>query len=200
MPTKKQAQQEEREPAIAKLREMLEPGDTVYTVLNHVSRSRTSRSISLLISRDRDAMKLDYLAAQAMGYRIDQKNEGLIAGGYGMDMGFYVVFSLSYTLFPDGFDCVGPVYYLRDHELEPSEYPHIKRVRREVMESVISTNRHANPRENGIEVYAQPLEDADGFLPAYLSTRHNCPSNDHSNRNMTYHHSNGGYALRHQWL
>ena len=40
---------QERQDAIERLRSMLAPGDSVYTILRHVSRSGMSRSISLVI-------------------------------------------------------------------------------------------------------------------------------------------------------
>ena len=39
------AQMAERDEAIANLREILKPGDTVYTILRHVSKSGMSRVI-----------------------------------------------------------------------------------------------------------------------------------------------------------
>lgn len=186
----------ERSEARERLLEVLTPGDTVYTVMTHVSRSGMSRSIDLLIGRGRDVDKITYWASRAMGddkgsERIDQKNGGIVVPGCGMDMGFHLVYGLSRTLWPNGFDCVGPVYYLTDNELEDSQYPHIRRVRDEQGDLCQ-------------EVYAAPLTDGDGFLPGYLSTRHTCPSNDHNNHRGNsrgpFHHSDGGYALQQRWL
>lgn len=176
----------ERSQARDRLLEILVPGDTVYTVCNHVSRSGVSRSIDLLVGRGRDIEKVTYWVSRAMGddrrpERIDQTRGGIVVGGCGMDMGFSLVYGLSRTLWPNGFDCVGPVYYLKDDELELTQYRHIRAC-------------------DWDQVYAEPLTGANGFLPAYLSTRHHCPSNDHSNRKMSYHHSDGGYALNHRWL
>lgn len=185
----------ERSEAHEKLLELLTPGDTVYTVCNHVSRSGMSRSIDLLIGRGRDVEKITYWVSCAMGddkrpERIDQNNGGIIVGGCGMDMGFHLVYGLSRTLWPNGFDCVGPIYYLTDNELYASQYPHIN-------------GWMTDDGESG-EVYATPLTDAGGFLPGYLSTRHHCPSNDHNNyrgdSRGPFHHSDGGYALNHRWL
>lgn len=188
----------ERSEARECLLEILQPGDTVYTVLNHVSRSGMQRSIDLLVGRGRDIDKITYWASRAMGddkrpELIDQTRGGIKVGGCGMDMGFHLVYGLSRTLWPNGFDCVGPVYYLADSELEDTARPHIKQV-----DAIVPVD---DGREiETVEVYGEPMTGANGFLPAYLSTRHNCPSNDHSNRNMRFHHEDGGYALRHQWL
>jgi hypothetical protein len=100
--TKKQ----ERTEAIETLRGMLKPGDTVYTILRHVSRSGMSRSISLVIVSDDDPrpFEISYLAARAMGDKIDQERGGIKISGAGMDMGFALVYNLGRTLWPEGFD------------------------------------------------------------------------------------------------
>lgn len=113
--------------AITQLRSFLKPGMTIYTVLCHRSSSGMSRSISLVIPKrcyrdeypvDADGAvlgnakpkrkqfleiaSLDYWAAQAMGYRIDDKHGGLRMQGCGMDMGFQLVYQLGATLWPNG--------------------------------------------------------------------------------------------------
>ena len=93
----------EQEAALAKLREILKPGDEIHTVLRHCSRSGMSRSISLIIARDGAPEDITYWAARALGDRIDQRRGGIVVGGCGMDMGFHLVYSLSRRLFPDGF-------------------------------------------------------------------------------------------------
>ena len=98
--TKKQA---EREDAIAKLREGLKPGDTVHTILRHVSRSGMSRRIDLVKLTNDEPRYLTWLAAKAIGCRSTGNGEGLVVGGCGMDMGFHVVYELSRVLFPKGF-------------------------------------------------------------------------------------------------
>jgi hypothetical protein len=101
------AQIAERDEALERLREWLEPGDTVYTILRHVSRSGMSRSISVVRDSEDGPHDFTYLAARVLGYRVDERNGGLKAGGCGMDMGFHVVYSLSSRLFPNGFECIG---------------------------------------------------------------------------------------------
>jgi hypothetical protein len=92
-----------REEAIAQLRGLLHPGDTVQTILRHVSRSGMSRSISPVIGGE----DVSYLVAPACGLSFDRKHGGVRMGGGGMDMGFALVYDLSRTLWPDGFGCVG---------------------------------------------------------------------------------------------
>lgn len=107
------AQLAERNDATAELFEMLEPGDTVCTILRHVSRSGMSRRISLVICKD-DGWPTDitWLAARAMGEPVKSRGQyvqdaGMYVSGCGMDMGFHLVYNLSRTLWPNGFDCVG---------------------------------------------------------------------------------------------
>lgn len=98
----------ERQEAIERLREEIKPGDKIYTILRHRSRSGMQRSISLIqIDAQGTTREWDYLAARAMGDRIDNVNGGIKVGGCGMDMGFHLVYNLGRTLFPEGFGCVG---------------------------------------------------------------------------------------------
>ena len=90
-----------------KLRRILKPGDTVDTVLRHVSRSGMSRRIDLYARTENGPMFITGMAAAAMGMRWDRNKGGIVVGGCGMDMGFHLVYNLSYTLWPKGFDCIG---------------------------------------------------------------------------------------------
>ena len=96
----------EREEALATLRELCPPGTTVYTKLNHVSRSGMSRSITPLILKDGALYYLTWRAGAILGLLRD-RYEGLPIGGCGMDMGFSLVYNLSHYLFPDGFGLEG---------------------------------------------------------------------------------------------
>lgn len=78
--------------AIVYLRKLLKPGDTVYTVLKHVSRSGMSRNIDLyVVSEER---RIVWIGAQ-VGHAIGSPQSE-------MDMGFHVVYTLSRVLFPEG--------------------------------------------------------------------------------------------------
>jgi hypothetical protein len=96
---------QEKQDALESLRKMLKPGDTVYTVLRNVSRSGMSRRI--------DAYKLtdnrpEYLS-NYMAVLLDQQypKDGLKVGGCGMDMGFWLVYTISHMLYRDGFGVEG---------------------------------------------------------------------------------------------
>ena len=98
-----------------KLLEMLKPGDTVYTILRHVSRSGMSRVIDLVIISDGEPFSISPWAAKVAGNRMDLDRWGIKIGGTGMDMGFALVYELSYALFKDGFTCVGEKCPANDH-------------------------------------------------------------------------------------
>ncbi|HXK18132.1 MAG TPA: hypothetical protein VNG33_10040 [Polyangiaceae bacterium] len=104
------AQQQEQQDAIKQLREVIKPGETLYTVLRHVSRSGMSRSISVMqVKRNGEIRDWTTLVAKAIGEKIDRTHDGIKIGGAGMDMGFEVVYRLSSTLYgrKRGYPCLG---------------------------------------------------------------------------------------------
>lgn len=108
------AKERERQEAIAQLREWLKPGDTVYTILRHVSRSGMSREIGVVILKDGADLHPNYSTAKAIDAR-QGKYDGVVMGGCGMDMGFALVYNLSSALWPDGFGCIGEGCRSNDH-------------------------------------------------------------------------------------
>lgn len=108
-PLTKKAQAElERQEAVARLREVLKPGDTVYTILRHRARSGMFRVISLYIpdtdhKGSPDIRCIDGDVCTVLGYTYNTKHDGVPVGGCGMDMGFHLVYNLSRALFPKGF-------------------------------------------------------------------------------------------------
>lgn len=84
--------------AIDSLKNTLKEGDTIYTVLRHVSRDGMSRQIDVYVIRNNEPRYLSYWTAKALDYR-QAKNGAAQVGGCGMDMGFHLVDSLSYALF-----------------------------------------------------------------------------------------------------
>jgi hypothetical protein len=88
------------------LRKIIKPGDTVYTVLKHVSRSGMYRVIDLYVMQDNQPRRISWQAAQLLeGY--DERHEGCKVGGCGMDMGYHLVYKLSYSLYPV-YSCLTP--------------------------------------------------------------------------------------------
>jgi hypothetical protein len=102
--------------ALAMLQKFLKPGSTVYTVLRHVSRSGMMRRIDLY-TFDKEGTKLFLTgyASSVLGEPWDSKNGGLKVTGCGMDMGFHIVYALSYALFKAGFKCIGKECPANDH-------------------------------------------------------------------------------------
>lgn len=101
--TKTEGKQRIRKQSLEELRAMLKAGETVYSVLRHVSPSGMTRRIDFYTIKDNKPRFLTGYMAGALGYRWGDK-AGLVVGGCGMDMGFHVVYCLSRVLFPDGFD------------------------------------------------------------------------------------------------
>ena len=85
------------------LLEVLKPGDTVYTILNHVSSKGMSRRIWLVTKSATSIVTLTYNAAILLDYRYNRDYNSLVVGGCGMDMGYHVVYNLSRALFGDGY-------------------------------------------------------------------------------------------------
>jgi len=120
MSTKKER---ERQESIDYLRELIKPGDTVYTILKHVSRSGMYRVIDLYIMVDNSPRRISSYAADLLeGY--DYRHEGCKASGCGMDMGFHLVYNLSYTLFPNGFGITSQPCGLYPEGIRPGTKEH----------------------------------------------------------------------------
>lgn len=165
---------ERRENALARLRELLKPGDTVHTVLRDVSRSGMSRNIDCYVIADGEPRWISRYVADACGMTFNEKRECIRIGGCGMDMGFAIVYDLSHTLYPDGFGCIGED---RDaHRYCPS-----------------------NDHSNGDRDYT-PHHGA--VYTAETCPGKPCSSDcDHKERDGRDHwHKSGGYALRHKWM
>lgn len=81
----------------------IKAGETVYTILRHHSTSGMYRAIDLYIMRKNQPVRITWSAANAMGRKYDTKHEAMGCSGCGMDMGYDAVYSLSRTLFPNGF-------------------------------------------------------------------------------------------------
>lgn len=99
----------EKDEALARLRETVRPGDTLRTILRHVSASGMTRHIDVVKVEDGDVRYLTAQVALACGYR-RAKDGSLVVGGCGMDMGFSVVYTLSDRLYghgTEGYACLG---------------------------------------------------------------------------------------------
>lgn len=191
------AQKEERAQAIVRLREMIEPGDTVYTILRRVSRSGMSREVSvMLLSPDERPGKNpvvdlhpNYLTATALGRR-QGKSDGIIMDGGGMDMGFALVYELSSVLFPKGFGCFGEGCPSNDHSNEDSDYtPHVSKSGRKSRSRVC-------PRCKG-----EGTTERMSFGSLGETVKEECRTCHGEKRLGPGHwHRDGGYALQQRWI
>lgn len=110
-PPKLTERQQKRVEAIKELRKLLRPGDTVYCVLRHVSRSGMSRGIDFYIVKKGEMVWI----SSRVGHAIDnpqslndwRAQKGIRVTGCGMDMGFHTVYNLGRVLFPKGFKVKG---------------------------------------------------------------------------------------------
>lgn len=100
--SRKDGEAAQKEQAKQHLRNLLKPGQTIYTILRRRSASGMSHSISLVIPTKDGIQSLDYWIAQAQGESTDQKNGGIKVSGCGMDMGFHLVYNLGCMLWPNG--------------------------------------------------------------------------------------------------
>lgn len=101
--TKKEKEQRE---AIESLRECFKPGDTVYCILRHVTRSGMQRSISPIYFVNGNPIQPRYpwySVCKALGWTPDNERDAVKVDGAGMDMGFHLVYSLAATLYGDGY-------------------------------------------------------------------------------------------------
>lgn len=96
----------EKQEAIKRLQELLPVGTTVYTILQHVSKSGMSRSITSVIPVKDDAtgelriQQIDYLVKKVLDLPFDNRNGGLKISGCGMDMGYAIVHQLGCVMYP----------------------------------------------------------------------------------------------------
>lgn len=97
------------------LQKALKPGTKVYTVLRRVSASGMTRHISLFIHGKDGITDITWQVSRFLGDTINRDTGGIVVGGCGMDMGFNLVYTLSWRLFPNGFKCSGESCRSNDH-------------------------------------------------------------------------------------
>jgi len=97
---------EGKQEARDRLLEILKPGDTVFTILRHASRSGMYRVIDLVVIKPDGrgdprywVRTISYNAATITDHEMDRNHDGIGVTGCGMDMGFHLVYSLSIALF-----------------------------------------------------------------------------------------------------
>ena len=81
----------------------IKPGETVYTILRHVSASGMTRVIDMAVIRKGQLIRISHLfAAVSTSCTFDRDRSGVKIGGAGMDMGFELVYRLGGYLWPNG--------------------------------------------------------------------------------------------------
>jgi|TARA_R100000458_G_scaffold4182_1_gene3381 hypothetical protein len=86
------------------LKKYLKKGDTIYTICKHVSRSGMMRHIAFYIMLNNEPFRINAHIADVLDMKFNKHNDALKVSGTGMDMGFHIVYSLSQTLFDDGYN------------------------------------------------------------------------------------------------
>jgi hypothetical protein len=90
-----------RQSTIDELKQWIKPGQTVYTNVQHVSRSGMLRNISVYIVKDDRIHCIDWYVSIVTG-RSTAKDGSIKCHGCGMDMGFDLVYSLGRAMWPNG--------------------------------------------------------------------------------------------------
>src|SRR3990167_1337240 len=171
----------EIEESLTKLREWIKPGDTVYTVLRHVSRSGMSRNISVVLI-DGDAMlHPNHAVACVTGAPLVRggMNDAIKMGGCGMNMGFALVYELAARLWPNGYGCMGDKCNSNDHTNGDRDY-----------------TPHTGPMTRCRLCLDVPGKDGLG----HVCKGCNGAGEIEDTFNRDHWHRDGGYALKQRWL
>lgn len=178
----------EREEAVAELRKILKPGDTVFTVLRKVSSSGMSRQIDVYVIKNNRPRYLTGWVAKACGYRrADQGHGPLQVGGAGMDMGFSVVYNLSSAVFRNGWRCIGQEKRCpaNDHNNDYNGFSH----------------RYDEEHDPEGKLRYRGDEESHEARVAYVAAKNEAWKAGEAERwSRTRKHSDPGYALKQEWL
>jgi hypothetical protein len=164
--------------AVAELRETLNAGDTVYTVLRGVSRSGMMRWIDLYVIENGEPRRVTHLASRAdVGSGYDNKREALKMSGCGMDMGFAAVYEMSRKMFN-------------------ADHPHVCKDPK-TCPSNDHNNAYSSARQNQCIVCRKEFTAA-GWTRSNGHHAYNVCSEACATGPWV--HSDGGYALKHRWM
>lgn len=108
-PISKAAQnKKDKQEAIARLKQCMPKGTTVYTILRHVSASGMTRHISIVILQQNSnngnayyPIHPNWAVSKALNLKLVSKNgyDAVVVNGCGMDMGFNIVHNISTLLY-----------------------------------------------------------------------------------------------------
>jgi hypothetical protein len=99
------AKQRDASEALAVLQTLILPGDTLYCVTTHVSRSGMMRSIKVCRvtdSKKPEIVNISWRVAKALGWGFDSDRDSVKVSGCGMNLHFHTVYCLGRLLFPQG--------------------------------------------------------------------------------------------------
>jgi hypothetical protein len=191
--------------AIERLREWLPPGSTLYTILEHVSRSGMTRTIRTVIPYTLDDGSIDHLhpnhaIATITDSTRDKKRAGVKVGGCGMDMGFHLVSTVGSILYGGRRCDCGSWYDATGTRRTQEEHNNQK--------AHSDTDRWAYKHTPSCPACA-----GSGHIigTGYQCLgKGKCPSNYHTNyryyrpddgpERFDLEHFDGEYAIRHRWL
>lgn len=111
----------------ARLLELLQPGDTIFATVTHVSRSGMSRTIDFHVFRGDARNPMRWWLTPFIGDLLAHSwnDDGVRVTGCGMDMAFHLVYNVGATLWPDGYPCTGDGCRSNDHSNGDRDYsPH----------------------------------------------------------------------------
>jgi len=94
---------EEKQIAYNNLKEYVNEGDTIYTIVKKVAPSGMSRQMSVIVRTDTGISNISWWVARALGYRMCKGRDCFSISGCGQDMGYAVAYDIGATLFGDGY-------------------------------------------------------------------------------------------------
>jgi hypothetical protein len=109
------ATKQQKADALARLKALLKPGDTIYTQFVSVSRSGMLRKIKVYVVANNQPINITPQVSDLCGFGYDYNTDALKVSGCGTDVGFQAVYELAGVLYPDGFECAGETCPSNDH-------------------------------------------------------------------------------------
>ena len=203
------AKTREQQEAKTELKELIKPGDTVYTLLRHCAPSGMTRYIDVYVFCDNEPRRITWSVGKAVGITYDRKRESLKVGGCGMDIGFQVVYELAHALYGDGYACLGkgkcPSNYHSNHrnsvycpgvKVGDGEYLHCYRadeedgftMRKKIQGEWITLSSRPHIIDQNGHKSICPTCDGNGTIP-----------NPEGPERFDLTHKDG-YALKHRWM
>jgi hypothetical protein len=116
-----------KEESIAELRAILPPGSTVFTEIASSETDTWPREthIKVYVSEDKKPRDITWIAAHAIGSRMNRAGDAIVSLQRIRNAEFAVVAELSLALFADGFECIGKGCPSHEHPRGDSNYaPH----------------------------------------------------------------------------